>query len=68
LSSIFLALSANLKVERVSPKQVLDGETQQIIKLLPAPLRDDSSSLVSFESRKGIWAALSESLEMQLVS
>jgi hypothetical protein len=67
-SSIFLARSANLSVDNVSPKQLLDGEMQQMIKLLPEFVKEDSSSLVSLESRKGIWFALSASLEMQFVS
>jgi hypothetical protein len=68
LSSIFLALSASLKVESVSLRQLLDGEIQQIIKLLPEPVRDVSRSLVNLESLKGICAAFYASLDMQFVS
>ncbi len=68
LSYIFLALSASLNVERVSAIQLLEGETQQMIKLLPEPLNEGSNNLVSFESRKGMCGDLSANLEMQLVS
>jgi hypothetical protein len=55
-------------VDKVSVRQLFEGEIQHMMKLLPAPLREGSSSLVSFESLKGMWEAFSESLEMQLVS
>lgn len=51
---IFLALEASLRVERVSPKQFVDGDTQHIRIVLPDPLRDGYSSLVNFESLKGM--------------
>jgi hypothetical protein len=67
-SYIFLALYANLNVESVSAIQPLEGETQQMIKLLPEPLNEGSNNFVSFESRKGICGDLSANLEMQFVS
>lgn len=54
LSSIFLARYANLNVESVSAIQIFEGETQQMIKLLPKPLKEGSNNFVSLESRKGI--------------
>lgn len=55
-------------MDRVSEKQFFEGETQQITKLLPEAVNEAYSNLVSLESLKGIWEALSASLEMQLVS
>ena len=65
---IFLALEASLRVERVSPKQFVDGDTQHIRIVLPDPLRDGYSSLVNFESLKGMWEASSDNLDMTFAS
>ena len=63
-----MALSASLNVDKVSLKLLFDGETQNMIKLLPDLVSDGSRSLVSLESLKGIWGAFYASLEMQLVN
>ena len=65
---IFLARSASRRVERVSLKQFVEGEMQQMRMLLPAPLSEGSSSRVSFESRKGTCTASSASLAMTFVN
>ena len=68
LSYIFFALYANLKVESVSAIQLFDGETQQMMKLLPKPFKEGSNNFVSLESRNGICEDLSANFEMQFVS
>jgi hypothetical protein len=51
---IFLALVANLSVDKDSPNASCDGEIIAIIVVLQLPPRLSSSSLVSFESLYGI--------------
>ena len=63
-----MALSASLNVDKVSLKLLFDGDTQNMIKLLPDLVSEGSRSLVSLESLKGIWGACYASLEMQLVN
>lgn len=49
-------------------KLLFDGETQNIIKLLPDLVNEGSRSLVSLESLNGIWGACYASFEIQLVN
>ena len=57
-----MALAASRKVERVSEKELVEGDTQQTRKVRPLPVREGSSSLVNLESLKGICCDYSESL------